>query len=76
MESLKFADSLKLEAMKMTIGIRIYPHTLIARTAIKEGLIAAEDNLLIPKFYVAKGMEGWLRQTVNGWMENRPHWMM
>ncbi len=76
MESLEFADSLKLEAMKITIGIRIYPQTLIARTAVKEGLITADDNLLIPKFYVAKNLEGWLRQTVKGWMENRPNWMM
>jgi radical SAM superfamily enzyme YgiQ (UPF0313 family) len=76
MESLEFADSLKLEAMKITIGIRIYPHTSIAQTAIKEGLITAEDNLLIPKFYVAKSLEGWLRQTVNAWMANRPHWIM
>ena len=76
MESLEFADSLKLEAMKITIGIRIYPHTLIARTAIKDGVIAAEDNLLIPRFYIAENLEGWLRQTVNEWMQKRPHWMM
>jgi radical SAM superfamily enzyme YgiQ (UPF0313 family) len=75
-ESLEFADSLKLEAMKITIGIRIYPHTLIAQKAIKDGLIATEDNLLIPKFYIEEKLEGWLRQTVNDWMENRPHWMM
>jgi radical SAM superfamily enzyme YgiQ (UPF0313 family) len=75
-ESLEFADSLKLEAMKITIGIRIYPHTLIAQKAIKDGLIAAEDNLLIPKFYIEENLEDWLRQTVNDWMENRSHWMM
>ena len=75
-ESLEFADSLDLEAMKITIGIRIYPHTSLQQTAIKEGLITADDNLLIPKFYIAKGLEGWLRETVKVWMETRPHWMM
>jgi radical SAM superfamily enzyme YgiQ (UPF0313 family) len=75
-ESLEFADSLDLEAMKITIGIRIYPHTSLALTAIKEGLITADDNLLIPKFYIVKGLEGWLRETVKAWMENRPHWVM
>jgi radical SAM superfamily enzyme YgiQ (UPF0313 family) len=75
-ESLAFADSLGLEAMKITIGIRIYPHTALAQTAIKEGLLKADDNLLIPKFYIAKGLQGWLRETVNAWRETRPHWVM
>jgi hypothetical protein len=75
-ESLVFADSLELEAMKITIGIRIYPHTSLAQTAIKEGLITADDNLLIPKFYIVKGLESWLRETVKTWMETRTHWVM
>ncbi len=75
-ESLVFADSLDLEAMKITIGIRIYPYTALAQTAIKEGYIKADDNLLIPKFYIAEGLQGWLRETVNSWMETRPHWVM
>jgi radical SAM superfamily enzyme YgiQ (UPF0313 family) len=75
-ESLEFADSLDLETMKITIGIRIYPQTSLAQTAIKEGMIRANDSLLIPKFYIAKGLEGWLRETVKDWMETRPHWIM
>jgi radical SAM superfamily enzyme YgiQ (UPF0313 family) len=75
-ESLLFADSLNLEAMKITIGIRIYPYTPLARTAIAEGVIGAEENLLFPKYYLVKELEGWLRKTVNEWMEKRPHWMM
>ena len=75
-ESLLFADSLGLEAMKITIGIRIYPYTALARTAIEEGLIDADENLLFPKYYLFKDLEGWLRKTVNDWMENRPHWIM
>jgi radical SAM superfamily enzyme YgiQ (UPF0313 family) len=75
-ESLGFADSLNLEAMKVTIGIRIYPNTLLQQTAIKEGFVTADDNLLAPKFYIAKGLEGWLRKTVKAWMNNRPYWVM
>jgi radical SAM superfamily enzyme YgiQ (UPF0313 family) len=75
-ESLIYADSLGLEAMKITIGIRIYPHTPLARTAIKEGLIKADDNLLFPKFYITKGLESWLRKTVKAWMNTRPNWVM
>jgi len=75
-ESLEFADSLNLEAMKITIGIRIYPYTPLAETALKEGLIEADDNLLFPRYYIGKDLEGWLRETVMAWRENRPHWIM
>ncbi|MBC8417984.1 MAG: radical SAM protein [Desulfobacterales bacterium] len=74
-ESLAFADSLDLEAMKITTGIRIYPYTDLARTAIKEGVIAPDDDLLFPKFYMAPGLEKWLRSTVSVWIDERPHWM-
>jgi radical SAM superfamily enzyme YgiQ (UPF0313 family) len=75
-ESLEFADALDLEAMKITIGIRIYPNTALHQTAIKEGLISAEDDLLIPRFYIAAGLESWLRRTVKTWTATRPHWAM
>jgi radical SAM superfamily enzyme YgiQ (UPF0313 family) len=75
-ESLEFADSLNLEAFKITIGIRIYPYTPLAKIAIKEGLIKADENLLFPRYYIVEDLEGWLRETVNAWRENRPHWIM
>jgi len=75
-ESLAFADSLDLEAMKITMGIRIYPYTDLARTAIKERTIAPDDDLLFPKFYMAPGLDEWLRSTVNTWMDGRPHWLL
>jgi len=74
-ESLLFADSLDLEAMKITIGIRIYPHTELAQTALREGLIAAGENLLFPKFYVKRELEDWLRKTISVWRKDRPHWL-
>ena len=74
-ESLAFADSLGLEAMKITMGIRIYPYTDLARTAIKEGIIAPDDDLLFPKFYMEPGLDEWLRSTVSTWMDGRPHWL-
>jgi len=75
-ESLALADSLDLEAMKITMGIRIYPYTDLARTAIKEGVIEPDDDLLFPKFYMAPGLERWLRSTVSAWMKERPHWLL
>jgi radical SAM superfamily enzyme YgiQ (UPF0313 family) len=75
MESLQFADALKLDALKITIGIRIYPQTRVARMAAAGGLIGSYDELLRPKFYIEPGLEDWLRKTVNAWMADRPNWL-
>ena len=44
-ESLAFADSLRLETMKVTVGIRIYPYTSLASQAIKEGIIGKQCQI-------------------------------
>lgn len=74
-ESLVFTDSLNLELVKVTMGIRIYPNTSLCRTAVSEGVIAADESLLFPKFYMVRELEDWLRETVAEWMEGRPHWI-
>ncbi len=77
LQSLAFADNLHLEAMKISVGLRIYPYTQLAQTAIREGLIASEGELLMPRFYITPGLdEAWLRQTVKDWLADRPNWMM
>ncbi len=75
-ESLVFADSLKLDSLKITAGLRIYPRTLLARKAAEEGVIAPDDELLFPRFYMAKGLGDWLPETVKKWAALRPHWMI
>jgi radical SAM superfamily enzyme YgiQ (UPF0313 family) len=74
-ESLTFAESLGLDSLKITSGIRIYPHTLLAKRAVEEGIIPSEDDLLFPRFYLAKNLEGWLAETLKGWMATRSHWV-
>jgi radical SAM superfamily enzyme YgiQ (UPF0313 family) len=63
-ESLAFAESLDLESLKATVGIRIYPGTPLARHAVREGVIARADDLLRPRFYIAPGLEPWIRERV------------
>ncbi len=74
LESLRFADSLNLEAMKLTVGIRIYPYTRLADDARAEGMIDPADDLLLPRFYIRRGLETWLRQTASQWSADRPNW--
>jgi radical SAM superfamily enzyme YgiQ (UPF0313 family) len=76
MQSLTFADSLKLDAVKLTLGVRIYPHTRLARTAVQEGVLKPDVDLLLPCFYLSPGLETWLRETVQAWMADRPNWIL
>ena len=75
-ESLAFVDSLDLDAGKISVGIRIYPNTDLARTAVEERVIEPDDDLLFPKFYMTTAIEDWIFETVEQWMRTRPSWMM
>lgn len=63
-ESLAFAQSLNLDFLRITVGIRIYPGTPLAIRAVEEGVIDASDSLLLPKFYLASGLEPWIHERV------------
>jgi radical SAM superfamily enzyme YgiQ (UPF0313 family) len=72
--SLAFVDGLELDAVKLTVGIRIYPQTRVADIAREKGMIDAEDDLLFPRFYLEPGLEDWLPPVVEKWAEHRPNW--
>ncbi len=74
-ESLAYADSLELNLMKLTLGIRIYPNTPLAQTAIEDGIITPDQNLLFPAFYMVPDLEDWLRETAKKWSDERPNWI-
>jgi radical SAM superfamily enzyme YgiQ (UPF0313 family) len=73
-ESLAFADSLQLDSLKITVGVRIYPHTHLAKMAVGDGIISSHDDLLFPRFYLTRGLEDWLPEAVKNWVTSRPHW--
>ena len=70
-ESLKFADSLRLEMLQITAGIRIYPGTPLAALAREQGVIAPDDNLLQPRYYLAEGLKGWILPRLQKWKAGR-----
>ena len=63
-ESLAFADFLNLDALKVTVGLRIYPDTVLHSIAVAEGVISPEDDLLQPKFYLSRSLREWLPQRI------------
>jgi radical SAM superfamily enzyme YgiQ (UPF0313 family) len=74
LESLRKADALGLESMKLTVGIRIYPETRLAETAAAEGVISPDADLLSPRFYVRSDIREWLTETASNWAEKRQGW--
>jgi len=74
-ESFDFVEALDLGALKITLGIRIYPYTKLAGIALEEGLIAGDEDLLFPRFYMVRGLEDWLRETVEQRMRDHPNWI-
>jgi radical SAM superfamily enzyme YgiQ (UPF0313 family) len=73
-ESLSFIDSLPLNAVKLTLGIRIYPNTPLAKRAVEEGRVAAGNDLLFPEFYMVEGLYPWLQETIHALISERPNW--
>jgi len=65
--SLEVADGLGLSVLKITIGVRIYPHTPLAAQAVAEGVVAADDTLLEPRFYLAPAVAGWVEEAVHSY---------
>jgi hypothetical protein len=74
MRSFDFVESLDLDALKITRGIRIYPHTRLARIAAEEGLIDAADDLLFPRFYMVNELRQWLENYVRMRAKKHPNW--
>ncbi|RJR52624.1 MAG: radical SAM protein [Desulfobacteraceae bacterium] len=72
-ESLAFVESLGLDALRVTTGIRIYPHTMLAEAARREKMIDPEDELLLPRFYMKPDLGEWIRRTVREWARGIRH---
>lgn len=50
-ETLNGADQLARAVFFFFCGIRIYPHTVLYETAVREGQVGASQNLIEPVFY-------------------------
>jgi radical SAM superfamily enzyme YgiQ (UPF0313 family) len=74
-ESLDFADSLNLDALKVTVGLRIYPETPLYTSALEEGVISEGDDLLWPRFYLASSLRDWLPERIAAYAGSRS-WLM
>jgi hypothetical protein len=57
--------SLKRCVVFIFMGIRLLPNTPLAKTAIREGVIDSEKDMLQPVYYIAPGLDkSWLEETL------------
>jgi radical SAM superfamily enzyme YgiQ (UPF0313 family) len=75
LRSLDFVRRLQPEMMRITVGIRIYPHTAMERIARAEGVVPPGDALLQPRFYLRKELTPWLQKTVRALAAEHPNWI-
>lgn len=75
-ESLVFSDSLRLEMLNITAGVRICPNTPLAQQAQAEGVAPENAPLLRPRFYLAPGLEDWLPDRLTDWAASHPNVMI
>jgi radical SAM superfamily enzyme YgiQ (UPF0313 family) len=74
--SVDFADRLDLDMIRLSVGIRIYPNTVIERLSRSEGLVSADDSLLHPRFYLREELASRLPETAAALVAARSNWIM
>lgn len=72
-ESLNLMKELKPTAVIVATGIRIYPGTPLEKTAIEEGYDL--ENLLIPQFYISKGLGENVEETIRDLARRYPEFI-
>lgn len=76
LESFGLMDELEPTAVIAMTGIRIFPGTPLYRTALEEGIITADTDLLKPVFYVSPAIADGLADLVAGEALKRMNWVV
>ncbi len=71
-ESLRRMDALAPKAVIVTLGLRVYPGTQLARLASAD---IGDGNQLEPIFYVEPGVCGYLLENAGAFVDQRPGWI-
>lgn len=75
-ESIALMDELEPEAVRVTVGIRIFPGCELERIAAEEGVVSPGQNLLQPAFYLEKAVAPWLYEMMSEACASRPGWFL
>ena len=73
-QKLAFLKRVEAAFSVLRIGARVLPNTALAQTALREGLIASESDLLRPTFYIDAGVRAWLTDKLRKEDAKYPRW--
>ena len=71
---LDFLKRVKSVFAVLRVGTRILPNTAVAQTALAEGLIESESELMRPTFYIDAGVRDWLADRLREEAAEHPRW--
>ena len=75
-ETLALMDELRPTAVIAFTGIRVLPGTGMVDVALRDGQIDADDNLLLPKFYVAESLGDELIDRIERHARSHSNWIV
>ena len=71
---LAFLKQIKPALANLRVGVRITPNSPVADSALKEGLITDESDLIRPCFYIAEPVKDWIVDRLQAEAEANPRW--
>ena len=71
---LDFLKRVKSVFAVLRVGTRVLPNTAVAQTALSEGLIASESELMRPVFYIEPQVRDWLADRLREEAAGYPRW--
>jgi radical SAM superfamily enzyme YgiQ (UPF0313 family) len=74
-ESVALLEAYNPHMVNLTVGVRIYPGLPLHRQALAEGMVAPQDNLLWPRFYLASDIRGWIWEYLKEVTGRHPNWI-
>lgn len=75
-ESVELMTELEPDAVRVTVGIRIFPGCELHDIALREDVVSPGRNLLHPTFYLSRDTESWLHEYMVEVCSSREGWFM
>lgn len=71
---LEFLKNLNPALVNLRVGVSLMPGTPEAQTALSEGIITAESDLICPTFYIDPEVKPWLLEYLAAEVADNPRW--
>jgi len=75
-ESVELLSELEVDAVRVTVGVRIYPGCELYDIALREKVISPDQNLLYPAFYLSPQTRDWLYPYMRELCDAREGWLI